>query len=64
MYNADAGHGESTTDLVYAAHNLVAENGSILAESVPFEPEPALAVTEIDCRRLIHERRRLTTFSF
>ncbi len=61
---ADAGHGESTTDLVYAAHNLVAENGAILAESVPFEPEPALAVTEIDCKRLIHERRRLTTFSF
>lgn len=61
---ADAGHGESTTDLVYAGHNLIAENGAILTESEPFENEPALAVSEIDCRRLLHERRRLTTYTF
>jgi NAD+ synthase (glutamine-hydrolysing) len=61
---ADAGHGESTTDLVYSGHNLIAENGAILTESEPFETEPALAVSEIDCRRLLHERRRLTTYTF
>ena len=31
---ADAGEGESTTDLVFAAHNLIAENGTILSEYI------------------------------
>ena len=29
---ANAGEGESTTDLVFAGHNLIAENGTVLAE--------------------------------
>ena len=33
---ADAGHGESTTDMVFSGHNLIAENGALLAESRPF----------------------------
>ena len=33
---ANAGIGESTTDAVYAAHNIIAERGEILAESIPF----------------------------
>ncbi|MCR5791613.1 MAG: NAD(+) synthase [Lachnospiraceae bacterium] len=57
---ADAGEGESTTDLVFSAHNLIAENGQILAEAQRFENE--MAVTEIDLERLISERRRITTF--
>ena len=60
---ADAGSGESTTDLVYAGHNIIAENGAILKETKPFEQDEPLTVTEIDVRRLAHERRRLTTFS-
>lgn len=60
---ADAGYGESTTDLVFAAHNLIAENGAILAQSEPFGPEPALVVTEIDCLRLRHERRRMNSYA-
>ena len=35
---ADAGHGESTTDMVFAAHDLICENGALLAESRPFFP--------------------------
>jgi len=31
---ADAGHGESTTDMTFAGHNLIAENGSLLADAV------------------------------
>lgn len=60
---ADAGHGESTTDMVFAGHNLIAENGAILTQSDPFAPDPVLAVAEIDSKRLVHERRKLTTFS-
>ena len=60
---ADAGHGESTTDMVFSGHNLIAENGAILKETEPFAGETAYIETEIDCKRLMHERRRLTTFS-
>lgn len=57
---ADAGDGESTTDLVFAGHSLIAENGVLLTETKPFEN--GLAVTEIDVRRLAYERSRMTTF--
>lgn len=58
---ADAGEGESTTDMVFAAHNMVAENGTLLAESERFATN-ALTVSEIDVSRLAGERRRMTTY--
>ncbi len=58
---ADCGEGESTTDLVFAGHNLIAENGSILAESGLFTT--GLTVTELDLQRLKQERARQNTFS-
>ena len=57
---ADAGDGESTTDLVFAGHNLICENGALLAESRLFQNE--MAITEIDLDRLAFERRRMTSF--
>ena len=57
---ADVGHGESTTDMVFSGHNLIAENGTLLAESRPFSQ--ALACTELDLGRLLAERRRNTSF--
>ncbi len=57
---ANAGHGESTTDMVFSGHNLIAENGTLLAESRPFSQ--ALACTELDLGRLLAERRRNTSF--
>ena len=57
---ADAGEGESTTDMVFAGHNVVCENGSILAESAPFGD--GFACSEIDVHRLAYERRRVNTF--
>lgn len=57
---ADAGYGESTTDMVFAAHNIVGENGGMLAEGQRFQNN--MIVTEIDVNKLLHERRRLTTF--
>ncbi len=58
---ADAGHGESTTDMVFSGHNLIAENGALLAESRPFGA--GAACTELDLERLVSERCRNTTFS-
>ena len=57
---ADAGHGESTTDMSFAAHDLICENGSLLAESAPYGA--GLAVTELDLGRMVSERCRNTTF--
>ena len=57
---ADAGEGESTSDLVFGAHNMVAENGTLLAER---RFATGLTVSEIDVDRLVYERRRNTTFT-
>lgn len=57
---ADAGEGESTTDMVFAGHDMVCENGEILAESEPFGD--GLAVSEIDVEKLAFERRRINTY--
>ncbi len=57
---ADAGHGESTTDMTFAGHNLLAENGVLLAEAAPFEN--GAAMTELDLNRMVQERLRNTTF--
>ena len=56
---ADAGEGESTTDVVYTGHNMIAENGALLAEN---RLSTGLTISEIDVQRLTCERRRLTTF--
>lgn len=57
---ADAGEGESSTDLVFAGHNLIAENGSILSQSERFHNE--MTMSELDLGRLVSERRRMGTF--
>ena len=57
---ADAGEGESSTDLVFAAHNLIAENGTILAQSKRFENE--IVTADLDIHRIRAERRRMTTY--
>ena len=57
---SNAGEGESTTDLVFGGHNLIAENGTILAESKRFEN--GIIYSEIDVNRLMSERRKNTTF--
>ena len=57
---ASAGHGESTQDMVFAGHDLIAENGTLLAETSPFEG--GWAETELDCQRMESERARNTSF--
>lgn len=57
---ANAGEGESTTDLVFGGHNIIAENGTTLAQSRRYHNE--IIYTELDLQRLISERRKNTTF--
>ncbi len=57
---ASAGDGESTQDVVYSGHSLIAENGRLLAESKRFSNETIYS--EIDVQRIAAERRKMTTF--
>ena len=52
---------ESTQDMVFSRHHLIAENGTILAENEPFA-DAELTITEIDVQRLMHERHRATSY--
>ncbi len=57
---ADAGAGESSTDMVFAGHDLIAENGALLGESPLFAP--GLTLADVDVSRMDAERRRINTF--
>ena len=57
---ANAGEGESTQDLVFSGHNIIAENGTMLAESATLGRE--LIYADMDLDRLRSERRRMGTF--
>lgn len=52
----NAGDGESTADMVFSGHNIIAENGKILGENNLFEG--GLVATEIDVKFLSYERSR------
>ncbi len=57
---ASAGEGESTQDVVFSGHNMIAENGIMLAEAERFRNQSVYG--EIDIQRLNGQRRRMTTF--
>ncbi|MCC2255219.1 NAD(+) synthase [Ruminococcus sp. CLA-AA-H200] len=57
---ANAGEGESTTDVVFGGHNIIAENGAVLAQSRRYHN--GIIYSEFDLQRIISERRKNTTF--
>jgi NAD+ synthase (glutamine-hydrolysing) len=60
---ASAGPGESSTDLVFSGHSLIAEYGQILDETERFNFETHFAMADIDIQRLVHERLRNNSFA-
>ena len=58
---ADAGWGESTTDLVFSGHDIVCECGTVLSESKPFSD--GFALSEIDLGAIARERQCATAFA-
>lgn len=58
---SSAGEGESTQDIVFSGHNMVCENGTMLAEATKYENESIYA--DIDVSKLASERRRMSTFN-
>lgn len=59
---ASAGAGESTQDVVYSGHNMIVENGVILAASAKFDS--GVIYTDLDIEKLQAERRRMNTFGY
>lgn len=57
---ADAGLGESTTDMVYSGHNIISENGTVLSEAKQFTT--GLIFADLDLQKITSERRRSNTF--
>ena len=60
MSTPTAALGESTTDMVFAGHDLIAENGALLGESQLFTT--GLVTADVDLERLSQERRRMNTW--
>lgn len=60
---AGAGPGESSTDVVWSGHSLIAENGALLAETERFQFDTQMAVADVDIQRLEHERLRNSAFA-
>lgn len=60
---SSAGVGESTTDVVFGGHCLIAENDSILAESQRFQRGNQLLVADLDLNRIRHDRIQTNSFN-
>lgn len=60
---ASAGNGESTTDLVFSGSSMIAENGSILAQTERFCFDSQLCIADIDVDRLRNDRLKNKSFS-
>ncbi|MGQ9816165.1 MAG: nitrilase-related carbon-nitrogen hydrolase, partial [Candidatus Roseilinea sp.] len=60
---AAAGPGESTTDVVFGGHSMIAENGTLLAEAERFRFDTQIVMADLDLQRLTAERLRNSSFS-
>lgn len=60
---AGASANESTTDVVFAGHSLIAENGTLLAETERFHFDTQFVTADIDVERLTNERTKNTSFA-
>ncbi len=60
---ASNGVAESTTDLVFGGHGIIAENGNVLTESPRFQRDDLLVVSEIDVERLQNDRQKQNSFN-
>lgn len=59
---ASAGFGESSTDLVFSGNAIIAEDGTILAESPRFTGKSVVSVCDLDVERLRNDRRHFNSF--
>lgn len=56
----NAGLGESSTDVVFSNHHLIAENGSLLAQSQQYSE--GIIFADMDMEKIVSERVEMTTY--
>lgn len=54
--------GESSNDMVFGGHAIIAENGSIVRESKRLNKDSVLIIADTDLERLAFDRRSTTSF--
>ncbi|MGL4854672.1 MAG: NAD(+) synthase, partial [Lentisphaeria bacterium] len=54
---------ESTTDLLFSGHAMIAENGSMIAETPRFQRNSDILFADIDCQRLVYTRMTESSFN-
>jgi NAD+ synthase (glutamine-hydrolysing) len=59
---AAAGPGESSTDLVFSGHSMIAENGSIMSEAERFHFDSVAIIADLDLQKLLHDRAQNAAF--
>ncbi len=59
---AGCGPGESSTDMVFSGHSIIAENGIILSESERFRFDSNMIISDIDIEKLHQERIKNNSF--
>lgn len=59
---ASCGPGESSTDLVYSGHSMIAEAGAIVKESARFRSEGSITVADVDVQKIVCQRLKNSTF--
>lgn len=59
---SSAGSDESTTDVVFSGHSMIAEDGKILGETKRFSQKSELIYKDIDTEKLMESRKRANTF--
>lgn len=60
---ANSSSDESTTDMVFSGHNIIALNGTIKAQSKLFESSPDFIIADLDMERIIQDRLKSTSFA-
>lgn len=55
---ASSGTGESSTDLVFSGHCIVADNGKVIAETKNVMQDEAMIIGTIDIERCVNDRRK------
>ncbi len=56
------GHYESSSEVVYSNHKLIASMGELVAESMPFDIEETMLVADLDITAINYQKRQDSTY--
>jgi NAD+ synthase (glutamine-hydrolysing) len=57
-----SGHFESSSEVVYSSHKIIASQGSLVAESAPFDLESSVLSADVDIHAINYQKRQDSTY--